>query len=82
MSVRLKRTAKEISLSLADEAMVILDGSLQAFRNHAQGLLDNESHNVTMNCHTWIQNDDARRLLVYLLDKSPFKAYIWLKSMA
>jgi len=54
MSVRLKRTAKEISSSLADEAMVILDGSLQAFRNHAQGLLDNESHYVTMNCHTWI----------------------------
>ena len=76
MSVRLKRTAKEISLSLADEAMVILDGSLQAFRNHAQGLLDNESHNVTMNCHTWIQNDDARRLLVYLLDKSLLSSHM------
>ena len=54
MSVRLKRTAKEISSSLADEAMVILDGSLQAFRNHDQGLLNNESHNVNINCHTWI----------------------------
>ena len=76
MSDQLKRTAKEISLSPADEAIVILDGSLQAFKTDVKGQFNNKSHNVTMNCHFWIQNDDVRRLLIYLLDKSILSSHM------
>jgi hypothetical protein len=54
MSGQRKRLYKEISLSTEDESIVILDGSLLAFKKYALEQCHNSSQNVTMNCHHWI----------------------------